>query len=181
MKNRKITIIFLIILIAILIGGFFIIKNLKSNQETPDVSQMEEYTPEEEISEDQAKQTIVTLYFLNKETKELMPEARLIDIKEMVNAPYDTLINLLIAGPKNDKAQVIFPENTKLLKSSLEADILTLDFSAEFLNYDKSNENIKVNLIDSIVDTLTQLTEVNKVKILVDGNSSTEFSETYSI
>ena len=63
----------------------------------------------------------------------------------------------------------------------MEQDCVTLDFSAEFLNYDKTNEKSKENMINSIVKTLTQLTEVNKVKILINGEQNTEFSETYEI
>ena len=63
----------------------------------------------------------------------------------------------------------------------MEADTITIDFSAEFLNYNKTDEKGKENLINSIVNTVTQLTEVNKVKILIDGNPSDEFSEAYTI
>ena len=64
---------------------------------------VEEYTPQEEITDEQARQTIVSLYFPLKETNELNPEARLIDIREIINNPYEKLVNLLIEGPKNDK------------------------------------------------------------------------------
>lgn len=101
MKNKKIITIFSILLIAVVIGGFFAIKYAKEQKERQIGEQ--EYIPQEEISEEQSKQTIVSLYFINKETKELVPEARLVNIKDMVNSPYDTLINLLIAGPKSEK------------------------------------------------------------------------------
>ena len=104
----------------------------------------------EEISEEQSRQTIVTLYFQNKETKELVPEARMVDIKEMVNTPYDKLINLLIEGPKNEKLERIITENTKLLGTKIDGECITVDFSAEILNYDKTNEKSKDNLINSI-------------------------------
>ena len=178
MKNKKIIIIFTAALIIVLVGGFFAIKYLKQKQEKEETT-IEEYTPQEEISEEQLRQTIVSLYFISKETKELEPEARLIDIKEIINDPCDKLINLLIEGPKNEKQERLIPENTKLLKSYMEQDCVTLDFSAEFLNYDKTNEKTKENIINSIVETLTQLTEVNKVKILINGEQNAEFSETY--
>ena len=180
MKNKKIIIIFTVALIIVLVGGFFAIKYLKQKQEK-ETTKIEEYTPQEEISEEQLRQTIVSLYFISKETKELEPEARLIDIKEIINDPCDKLINLLIEGPKNEKQERLIPENTKLLKTYMEQDCVTLDFSAEFLNYDKTNEKSKENMINSIVKTLTQLTEVNKVKILINGEQNTEFSETYEI
>ena len=46
----------------------------------------------------------------------------------------------------------------------MEDDCAVLDFSEEFLNYNKNDEKIKNNIINCIVNTLTELTEVNKVK-----------------
>lgn len=178
MKNKKIVIIFTVILILILLGGYFAIKYAKQKQEKE--NKVDEYTPQEEISEEQLRQTIVSLYFPSKETKELIPEARLVDIKEIINDPYDKLVVLLIEGPKSEKEESVIPKETKLLKSYMEDDCVTLDFSQEFLNYDKTNEKTKENMVKSIVNTLTQLTEVNKVKILIEGNQNNEFNETYT-
>ncbi len=177
MKNKKIIILFSILFIVLVVGGYFLIQHMK-NEKTNEATQ--EYTPQEEISEEQSRQTIVTLYFQNKETKELVPEARMVDIKEMVNTPYDKLINLLIEGPKNEKLERIITENTKLLGTKIDGECITVDFSAEILNYDKTNEKSKDNLINSIVNTLTELTEINKVKFLVDGTENAEFSGTYT-
>ena len=178
MKNKKIVIIFTSLLIIILIGGYFVIKYVKGKKEEENIT--EEYIPQEEISEEQLRQTIVSLYFESKETKELTPEARLVDIKEIINNPYDKLVQLLIEGPKNDKNERIIPENTKINKSYMDDDCVVLDFSEEILNYNKDDKNLKNNLINSLVNTLTQLTEVNKVKILINGNETEDFNEAYT-
>ena len=172
MKNKKIIIIFLSLFIIILIGGYFAIKYAKEKNEK---EQVEEYTPQEEISEDQLRQTIVSLYFPEKETKELTPEARLVDIKEIINNPYEKIVNLLIEGPKNDKNERVIPENTKLLKSYMEQDCLILDFSSEILNYNKEDEKAKDNIKNSLLKSLTQLTEVNSIKILVNEQETEDF------
>lgn len=177
MKNKRIGIIFLVILIIILIGGYWGIRYVKNKEQETIV---EEYIPQEEIAEEQVRQTIVSLYFPSKDTNDLNPEARLIDIKEIINNPYEKLITLLIEGPKNDKNRRIIPENTKLNKNYLEGDCVVLDFSAEFLNYSKENDKEKINMINSIVNTLTELREINQVKILIDGNENSEFNEIYS-
>lgn len=179
MKNKKVVIIFILLFIIILVGGYFGIKYAKEKQ--IEKTMVEEYTPQEEISEDQLRQTIVSLYFLSKETKEIVPEARLVDIKEIINDPCDKLVNLLIEGPKSEKQEKIIPENTKLIKSYMEGDCVTLDLSEKFLDYDKTDEKAKEKLMNSIVNTLTQLTEVNQVKILINGNQNDEFNEIYSI
>lgn len=176
MKNKKIGIIFFTAFAIILIGGFFAIRYVKNKEEEAVVK---EYIPEEEITEEQARQTIVSLYFPNKETNELNPEARLIDIKEIMNNAQEKLIALLIEGPKNEKNRKIIPEGTKLNKSYFEGDCVVLDFSKEFLNYNKEDETEKTNLIDSIVNTLTELTEVNQVRFVIDGNENAELGNVY--
>lgn len=176
MKNKKIIIIFTILLVIILIGGIWGIKYVKNkNQETI----IEEYTPEEEITSEQSRQTIVSLYFQEKESKQLVPEARLVDIKELINNPYEKMMNLLIEGPKNDKLEKNIPEGTKILRIYMENDCLVIDVSSEFLNYDKNDKKLKDNMVKSIVNTMTELTEVNQVKILINGNENEEFKEVY--
>lgn len=176
MKNKKIILLFLILLIIIFIVGFFAIKYLK-NKKADEVQN--EYVPEEEISDDQLRETIVSLYFPDKETNLLKPEARLVNVKELMQSPYNILVELLIEGPKNDKLKSIIPENTKLLNSLLEGECLILDFSSELLNYSKEDEKVKDNLINSIVNTVTELNEVNKVKILINGQTNDEFKDEY--
>lgn len=177
MKNKKILIIFIGLFLLVLIGGYFAIKYVKSQKQETIV---EEYVPEEEITDEQLRQTIVSLYFLDSQTNELVPEARLLDIKDMIANPYEKLVNLLIEGPKNEKNRKVIPENTQLLRNYLEGDCIVLDFSAEFLNYDKEVQNGKENLINSIVNTLTELTEINQVKILINGQENEEFNEVYT-
>lgn len=176
MKSKRTVIIFSILLIIILIGGYFGIKYAKEKKAEESI---QEYTPQQEIADEQYRETIVSLYFLNKETKEIVPEARLVDIKEVVNNPYEKLLALLIEGPKNEKLEKVIPNDTKVLKTYMENDCLTIDFSKEFLNYNKDDEKGKNNLIKSIVNTVTELTEVNKVKFLIEGESNSDFSESY--
>lgn len=176
MKNKKIILLFVILLIIIFIVGFFAIKYVKNKKEN---EIQDEYVPEEEISEEQLRETIVSLYFPDKETNMLKPEARLVKVKELLQSPYNVLIELLIEGPKNDKLKSVIPENTKLLNSSLEGECLTLDFSSELLNYNKDDSKEKENLINSIVNTVTELNEVNKVKILINGQTNEEFRDEY--
>ena len=176
MKNKKVILLFLILLIIIFVVGFFAIKFVKNKKER---EIQNEYIPEEEISDEQLRETIVSLYFPDKETNMLKPEARLVNVKELIQSPYKVLIELLINGPKNDKLKVIIPENTKLLNSSLEGECLTLDFSSELLNYSNNDSKEKENLINSIVNTVTELNEVNKVKILINGQTNDEFKNEY--
>lgn len=176
MKNKKIILLFLILLIIIFIVGFFAIKYVKNKKEEEIKN---EYIPQEEISEEQLRETIVSLYFVEKESNMIKPEARLVNVKELLQSPYNILVELLIEGPKNEKLKTIIPENTKLLNSSLDGECLILDFSNEFLNYSNEDSKEKDNLINSIVNTVTELNEVNKVKFLINGQINEALKDEY--
>ena len=168
MINKKI-IILTIFTILIIIATFLIINNNKNRKEI-------EYVPQEEISTKQERNTIISLYFKNKETNELMPEARIIDAKDLLNNPYITIIELLIKGPQNDKLESLISENTKINSAVLKGNVLYVDFSKEFLN-NKSGIEEESKVIYSIVNSLTELNEVSYVRILIDGEENKSFND----
>ena len=171
--NKKI-IIPIIILVFILIGlgiWYFLFYNKNNQIETNEI------IPEEEISEEQMRQTIVSLYFYNEETQSLVPEGRLIDVKELLNDPYTRLMELLIEGPQNESLSKTIPDGTKVNKAEVKGDILYLDLSKEFIDNHSGGETQESNTIYSIVNTMTNLTEVNSVKILIDGEENKAFND----
>ena len=131
--------------------------------------------PQEEISENEERKTLVSLYFRSKVSNKLEPEVQLIDVKELVKDPYQTLISLLIKGPKNDTLEKTIAEGTKINNVELQGDKLIIDFSSEFVNNQKEGEENEKFTIDSIVNTLTELTEINTIKILINGEENKSF------
>ena len=166
MKNKMLKIIIIIAVIAVIICILMIVKN----KTTKPI----QYEPQEEISGEQERKTIISLYFVNKKTKEVAPEARMIDVKDLINEPYNVLINFLIEGPKNENFEKTIPEGTKLLGATLEGDTLNLNFSREFLN--REGKEAEEKTIESI-NTLTELTEVNSIKILIEGEENKKFND----
>lgn len=168
--KKKIICIFLILTLLIILG-FFVYKNFIVKNDTKE--EIQDYTPQEEISEQQLRETVVTLYFSDKENKNLIPEARKIDANNLIKNPYEYLINLLIEGPKNENLIKSIPEGTKINSVFLEGDILKIDFSNEFLN----SENLN-NSVNSILNTVTQLNEINGIKILINGEENENIKNT---
>ena len=167
--SKKIIIVIILILL-LWVGGIIFTKNHGKEN-------IVEYKPEEEISDEQLRQTIVSLYFQNKSTGELVPEGRLIDVKLLLNEPYKTLMELLISGPKNEQLEKLIPEGTVVNKIELKNDILYIDLSKEFIENHKGGELLESNTIYSIVNTMTGLTEVNSIKILIDGEMNKSFKD----
>lgn len=169
MKKKLIIIILTVIIIVLGIMLYFYFTNEKT------VSA--EYQPEEEITNEQMRQTIVSLFYKNKDTNELMPEGRVIDSKELLENPYKKLVELLIETPKNEKLESVIPEGTKVNNAKIEGDIVYIDLSKEFIENHIGGQEEETLTIYSIVNTLTELTEVNSVKILIDGKENEKFKD----
>lgn len=83
-------------------------------------------------------------------------------IKELISA-------LTIGSAKEDyipnNFKPIIPKNTKVLSLSLESGLLKINFSKDILNVNKENEE---KLIESLVFTLTELSEVKEIMIFIE-------------
>lgn len=150
--------IILAIVLVIAIIGVFIVFNAEIETE---------YIPETEVEEKEMRNTIITLYFIDKTNGEIAKENRMLDSKELLKNPYKALVEMLIKGPENTKYEKIIPENSNLIDIAFENGIVILNFSKEF-SENIENDKIQKNK-SAILKTLTQLTEVIDVKILVEG------------
>lgn len=136
-----------------------------------------EYTPETEIEETELRKTIITLYFLDKNTNEIAKESRLVDSKVLIIKPYEEVLNMLIVGPENPNYERILPENVKIIETKLESDCLVINFSNE-ISESIADENKKVQITESIYQSLKEFTEINSIKILVENQEIEGVSDT---
>lgn len=174
MRNRKMIILGIAIIFVLGGMGCYIYGKVKEVKQQNEIT---EYIPEEELTQEQMRQTIVSLYFNNKDTNNLVPEARSIDVKSLTKEPYITLMNLLIEGPKKSNLEKTIPEGTKINKIERKGTMIQLDLSKEFIENHKGGAEEESRTIYSIVNTLTQLNEVESVKILIDGTSGSSFTD----
>ena len=155
-KKEGFLIVFFLVLLVVILGVVIYYFNKNKLEETNEIVQ--EYVPAEEVSDEQLRSTIISLYFVNKDSGEINPEARTININLLLENPYKYLLEQLIEGPKNEKLQKVIPDNTKINNVELKGDILYIDFSHE-------------------VKTVTELNEVNAIKILIDGEENKCFKD----
>lgn len=172
MKNKRI--IAVIVLILIIVLGFIIYKNVSiKNQE----DEYQDYIPEEEISDEQMRQTKIILYFVNNETGELETEIKVVDANTLIKNPEKQIMELLIKGPQSSNLKKLIPDGTILHDIKIENSCAIINVSNEFLNY--QNEEEKIKIINSIVNTLTNLKEIESVKFLINGEENEKLNETY--
>lgn len=177
MKNKKIIMyVSVVLIVVILIGvGYIIYNKLKNKNTKPE--NISEIIPQAEITEEQLRQTVVNLYFLDAKTLTLKTETRKIDSKELINNPYEKLINLLMQGPKDETLLKLIPENTKLNSVKIQDNILYIDFSEDFIKEQSLGKEQEEIILKSIVNTVTELNEVNKVAFLIDGKADKGFPD----
>ena len=164
----------IITLVLVGIGIYFLFRNIEIKKVE---DQYQDYTPQEEISDEQNRQTKVLLYFENIENENLEAEIKIIDANLLIENPAQKLIEFLMKGPQNTKLKKLIPDGTILNEVKIENGCAIINFSNEFLNYE--NEEKKLKIINSIVNTLTNLKEINSVSFLINGEKNEKISEIY--
>lgn len=167
----------LLILIFIVVVVYAVFKNTKNVEVETDVN---EYTPQEEISNAQNRTTLLTLYFIDSTSGKLVPEVRQIDVKEIIDNPYEKIMNLLITGSQNEAIGKSVPEGTKLNSIRLEKENLVIDVSKEFVSKYESGSEEQKNMIYSVVNTFLELKEVSSVTFFIDGEACQELKEPFT-
>ena len=165
-KKIIIPILFIIVIIILIICSV-------STEVENNVENIVEIEPEEEITDDVVRQTKVNLYFLDNTSGILTKEERIIDSKELIDNPYKVVLDLLLAGPNTEGLISAIPEGTKVNSINYEKGIIEIDLSEEFLN------SSGTNAIYSIVNTITEFTEVNGVKFKINGEVREELKDTF--
>ncbi len=105
-----------------------------------------------------------TLYFPNEDNSALASEKRKLAIED--NDKVKVTVEALIKGPTTKGLKKSIPDGTKLLSARVEDGTAVVDFSKEY-----TSEKSIPELIErvSLVNTLTEIDGIEKVKILVEG------------
>lgn len=109
----------------------------------------------------------VTLYFTDKNGKNLYPEIRKATMTD--NSLEKTVVNELVRGPVSNSLERTFSDTAQLISVETTENVCFVNFSEGFLSkieQDATGEKIAVY---SVVNSLTRLPEIEKVQILIDG------------
>ncbi|RCX16917.1 sporulation and spore germination protein [Anaerobacterium chartisolvens] len=118
-------------------------------------------------SADEQRKT-ATLYFGSENADALVPEEREILVKGG-ETEEKVLFEELQKGPSGRGLPSPIPEGTRLLSASTEGDTCTIDLSREFIDNHPGGSAGELMTIYSIVNTMTQLDNVKKVRFLIEG------------
>jgi len=175
---------FTLVVIVMLVGCNIIFDRIMffNRKDLSDDKQEEKYiNPEPQIS-----QVTVTLYFKHYLADYLVPEKRVVQ-KGSQSIEY-VIVSELLKGPTFERI-AIMPPNVKLLDVTRNGDTVFVNFSEEFRGDidlaavrkdnvpEEQRENVLAQMkrlcVYSIVNSLTELDGVNRVKILVNNRALT--------
>jgi len=160
-----IILIFLLLLIGLIIQKFIIpIWQEKFGDE--EIPEREEIIEEQPVSE--KKETEIVLYFSDQTAQYLVPEIRKIN---QTDYPEKQSIIELIKGPSSNNLYPTIPQTTRVNALYVSDNIAYIDLSSEIIKDHPGGSTGELLTVYSIVMTLTSFPEIEKVQLLVDGNS----------
>jgi len=112
----------------------------------------------------------VVLYFTDEEFTALVPEKR--TIEKSANL-LESVLQELLKGPQQSSHYNPLPPSTRLNGVFSEGGVIYVDLSREMKEGQAGGTSQELLSIFSIVDTLTSLPNVKRVKILIDGKEET--------
>lgn len=120
----------------------------------------------------------ITLYYSNEEGDGLVVEKQNVHYNSNISME-KLVIEKLLEGPKEKKGKSAIPAGTNLLSVTTVDGVCYVNFDAGFLNQDyKIQEPI---VIYSIVDSLSELSTVNRVQISVNGSTKGAYRDSYQL
>jgi spore germination protein GerM len=108
----------------------------------------------------------VTVYFPTKDAMYLVPVAYTVPKSEH---PAKTAMELLLSQPQNSELTKVLPEGTKVLGVTIKDHIAYVDFNDKLIKNNRGGSATELMTVGSIVDTLTEFSDIHKVQILVEG------------
>ncbi|MBN2395837.1 MAG: GerMN domain-containing protein [Candidatus Atribacteria bacterium] len=168
-KNFLNVIIFLILLFIIFfLIQKFIIPLWKDQQFTETIPEDREEPSIEEVEPEAFEKVEIPLYFSDEDARHLIPEYR--EMEKRSDLVKNTIVEL-IKGPSNQNLYPTIPNTTKVNALYVQEGIAYIDLSSEVVRDHPGGSTGELLTIYSLVLTLTSFPGIDKVQILIDGNS----------
>ena len=112
----------------------------------------------------------VNVYYPNEQGTKLLPSSRKIETGSSKDK-YTAALESLMKGPTEKGQTAIFPKKAKLLSVTMKNGMAVVNFSKELQTNFVGGSTGEEMLVGSIVNTLTEFSEVKNVHILVEGKN----------
>ena len=132
-------------------------------------AQTEKMQDQEKSAAAEPKELMVNVYYPRSDGTGLVAVRRTVSTEK--DDKYTAAMKSLLTGTKEKGQTNVFPKKAKLRSIVVKDGIATVDFSKELQTNFSGGSTGEEMLIGSIVNTLTDFPEVQKVSILIDGSA----------
>lgn len=132
-------------------------------------AQTEQMQDQEKSAAAEPKELMVNVYYPRSDGTGLVAVRRTVSTEK--DDKYTAAMKSLLTGTKEKGQTNVFPKKAKLRSIVVKDGIATVDFSKELQTNFSGGSTGEEMLIGSIVNTLTDFPEVQKVSILIDGSA----------
>ena len=132
-------------------------------------AQTEQMQDQEKSAAAEPKELMVNVYYPRSDGTGLVAVRRTVSTEK--DDKYTAAMKSLLSGTKEKGQTNVFPKKAKLRSIVVKDGIATVDFSKELQTNFSGGSTGEEMLIGSIVNTLTDFPEVQKVSILIDGSA----------
>ncbi len=145
-------------------------KDKPSNHAAPPADKAPITEKKDAAKKDSAAKTVeefsIKVYYPDDKGMKLVGETRTLKPKE---DKYKEAVQSLLSGTKTNGVTTIIPAKTKLNNIEVNNGVATVDFSEDLVKNFIGGSTGEEMLVGSIVNTLTEFSEVKSVQILLDG------------
>lgn len=168
MKLKSILVLALTLLCAMVLAGCDEQKQGEAGSKTVVSSSSSSSSSASSSSQSDSKAQLVNIkvYYPDENATGLVAVEK--SIKDTDNK-YQAAVEALMAGTEKKGLANVFPKKAKLLQVTVSGKVAKVDFSRELQKNFVGGSTGEEMLVGSVVNTLTEFPEIQKVQILVDG------------
>lgn len=174
MRKKKLAVLVVVILAIVSLAVVGAIAKKEENKKVEVSNQEVEQKVQEKVEEEE-KTVEIVLYFAGANAEKLMQEKRMVNYETYKQNPSKVIVEELIKGPLDSKLYSIIPDGTKLLSVEVKDRKAIVDLSKEFVNNHVGGSTGEMMTIYGIVNSLTELKDIDSVEFKIEGESKEVF------
>jgi germination protein M len=141
------------------------VETAEDNTEEVDSEAENDGKDEEQPEESETGDIHINVYYADSMAEYLVGEARTVSSEHK----YTEALYELMKLPVDSSIQRLIPETTKINSVTVEDGLAKVDISKEFVEDRFQSDTVDILLIYSVVNTLTEFSEINSVSFYIDG------------
>jgi hypothetical protein len=117
----------------------------------------------------------IKLYFFDPKKEELVPVQKDIDFRGNKERVVKVIIENLLKPPEDTDLVTYLPSYTKVKSVEISGNLCTINFFPDIVSVQLDSVVKEASAVYSIVNSVTELQEIRKVKIEIEGNTTSFF------